>query len=65
MPAARASRLISEMATAFDDALVKNWEPHGGTFSLADPDHEHVVATVSVGGAGAIVTDNSSTSRLG
>jgi hypothetical protein len=28
---ARASHLISQMTTAFDDALVENWEPHDGT----------------------------------
>jgi hypothetical protein len=56
--AARASRLISKMTTAFDDARVEGWEPHDGTFNLPDPDHEHVVATALVGGAGATVTDN-------
>jgi hypothetical protein len=30
--AARASHLISQMTTAFDDALVENWEPYEGTF---------------------------------
>ena len=55
---ARASHLISQMTTAFDDALVENWEPHDGTFNLPDPNDEHVVAAALVGGAGAIVTDN-------
>jgi predicted nucleic acid-binding protein len=55
---ARASHLISQMTTAFDDALVENWEPHNGTFNLPDPDDEHVVAAALVGGAGAIVTFN-------
>jgi predicted nucleic acid-binding protein len=56
--AARASHLISQMTTAFDDALVENWEPHEGTFNLPDPNDEHVAAAALVGGAGAIVTDN-------
>jgi predicted nucleic acid-binding protein len=56
--AARADHLFSQMTTAFDDALVENWEPHDGTFHLPDPNDEHVVAAALVGGAGAIVTDN-------
>jgi len=35
--AARAQHLIDQMATAFDDALVENWEPLDGTFGLPDP----------------------------
>lgn len=56
--AARSSHLISQMTTAFDDALVESWEPHEGTFNLPDPNDEHVVAAALVGGAGAIVTVN-------
>ena len=56
--AAQSSHLISQMTTAFDDALVESWEPHEGTFNLPDPNDEHVVAAALVGGAGAIVTVN-------
>ena len=47
--AARASGLISEMTTAFDDALVENCEPRDGDFNLPDPDDQHLMATASVG----------------
>jgi hypothetical protein len=55
---ARTQHLIDQMSTAFDDALVMNWEPLEGTFGLPDPDDEHVVAAALVGGAGVIVTSN-------
>ena len=54
----RASHLIDQMRTHFDDALVTGWEPLEGTYGLNDPDDEHVVAAAVVGGAGLIVTDN-------
>ncbi|WP_234791055.1 PIN domain-containing protein [Mycolicibacterium wolinskyi] len=47
--ASRAHRLVTAMATAFDDALVENWESLVGSFSLPDPDDEHVVAAALVG----------------
>ena len=56
--AARARHLLGNMATAFDDALVENWEPHDGTFGLPDANDEHVLAAALVGGAGVIVTSN-------
>jgi predicted nucleic acid-binding protein len=55
---ARAARLVEQMRTHFDDAEVQNWEPYDGTFGLADPDDEHVVAAAVAGHAGAVVTDN-------
>jgi hypothetical protein len=56
--AARAQHVVHQMSTAFDDALVENWEPLEGSFGLPDPDDEHVVAAALVGGAGVIVTSN-------
>jgi hypothetical protein len=35
--ASRARHLIDQMTTAFDDALVENWEPHEGAFGLPIP----------------------------
>ena len=40
-----AQRLIDQMSSAFDDALVTDWEPLEGTYGLPDPDDEHVLAT--------------------
>ncbi|TWD81144.1 PIN domain-containing protein [Kribbella amoyensis] len=54
----RAAYLIEQMRTHFDDAEVRNWQPHDGTFGLPDPDDEHVVAAAVAGHAGAIVTVN-------
>jgi len=56
--AQRARHLIDRMRLVFDDALVLNWESLEGSFGLADPDDEHVVAAAAVGCAGAIVTHN-------
>src|SRR5258708_14229584 len=46
--AARASHLIIQMTTAFDDALAENWEQHKGTFHLPDPNDEHVAPASTV-----------------
>lgn len=54
----RAARLIETMRMRFDDAEVQNWEPYEGTFGLADPYDEHVLAAAVAGHAGAVVTDN-------
>lgn len=57
--AARAAqRLIDQMSTAFDDALVNGWESLEGTYGLPDPDDEHVVAAAVMGNAEVIVTGN-------
>jgi predicted nucleic acid-binding protein len=56
--AVRARHLIDQMTTAFDDAVVENWEPYDGRFNLPDRDDEHVAAAALVGGAGVIVTEN-------
>ncbi len=54
----RASRLVTMMRSAFDDAEVTGWEPLAGSYGLIDPDDEHVVAAAVVAGAGALVTSN-------
>lgn len=56
--AVRAAHLVEQMAAAFDDACVVGWEVLDGSFSLPDPDDEHLVAAAVIGGAEAIVSDN-------
>lgn len=55
---ARAARLVDQMRTVFEDAMVTGWEPLEGSYSLPDPDDEHVVAAAQIAGAGVIVTAN-------
>lgn len=50
--------LIDQMSTAFDDALVTEWELLDGIYGLPDPDDEHVVAAAVVGRAEVMVTSN-------
>lgn len=54
----RGNGLIRAMSSAFDDACVTGWEPLDGAYGLPDPDDEHLVAAAVIGGAGAIVSDN-------
>ena len=58
LAAQRAQHLVDRMSTAFNDAVVVNWESLDGTFGLPDIDDEHVVAAALVGGADVIVTSN-------
>lgn len=53
-----AQSLVDQMSSAFNDAVVANWESLEGTFGLPDVDDEHVVAAALVGGADTIVTSN-------
>lgn len=55
---AKTDKLLGNMRTHFDDALVVGWEPLEGSYGLPDTNDEHVVAAAVVGGAGAIVTEN-------
>lgn len=54
----RASHLIAQMRSAFDDSEVIGWEGLEGTYGLSDADDECVAAAAVVGGAGATVTHN-------
>jgi predicted nucleic acid-binding protein len=54
----KAQRLVNQMRSAFNDAVVANWESLEGTFGLPDVYDEHVVAAALVGGADVIVTSN-------
>ena len=55
---ARAMRLVGQMRTVFNDAMVTGWEPLEGSYGLPDPNDEHVVAAAQIAGAGVIVTAN-------
>lgn len=54
----KAAHLVGRMRFSFGDAIVTQWEGLEGTYSLPDPDDEHVLAAAVVGGAGSIVTEN-------
>ncbi|GAA4036815.1 hypothetical protein GCM10022247_73320 [Allokutzneria multivorans] len=56
--AERASRLVTVMRQAFDDAEIDGWQGLVGTYGLPDRNDEHVIAAAVVGGAGAIITHN-------
>lgn len=58
LAALQARHLVDRMSSAFNDAVVLNWESLEGTFGLPDVDDEHVVAAALVGGADVIVTSN-------
>jgi predicted nucleic acid-binding protein len=52
------ARLFLQMAAAFPDALVPDWEPLVRTIDLPDPNDRHVVAAARAGRADVIVTEN-------
>lgn len=53
-----AHRLRRQMAVAFPDAVVTEWEPLVNAYELPDPDDRHVLAAAVKGRADVIVTDN-------
>jgi len=55
----QAEHLTRQMRRHFADAIVTGWEPLEGSYGLPDPDDEHVLAAAVMGGAGALVTENS------
>jgi predicted nucleic acid-binding protein len=58
IPEARVDARLFAMNSAFEDALVENWEPVCAGLDLPDPDDRHVWAAAIEGGAQAIVTAN-------
>lgn len=52
------TRLLRQMATAFPDALVPDWEALTETIRLPDLNDRHVTAAACAGRADVIVTDN-------
>lgn len=53
-----AQHLIDRMSSAFNDAMVTDWEPLEGSYGLPDPDDEHVLAAAVKCNAEVIVTEN-------
>lgn len=51
-------RTLALMNTAFDDALVEDWQAIVVGLELPDPDDRHVLAAAIAGGAQTIVTFN-------
>jgi hypothetical protein len=54
----RSTRTLTLMNTAFDDALVEDWQPLVVGLELPDLDDRHVLAAAIAGGAQTIVTFN-------